>query len=67
MALNTVQSINKRKFLRPQLRTFLRMADTVLLHDEETVWLQSRMQIWTVYIRDPTACSVQSDLELHCP
>ena len=25
------------------------------------------MEMWTMYIRDQTACSVQSDLDLHCP
>ena len=25
------------------------------------------MKMWTVYIRDQTAYSMQSDLDLHCP
>ena len=25
------------------------------------------MKMWTVYIRDQTARSVQSDLDVHCP
>ena len=25
------------------------------------------MKIWTMWIKDQTACSVQSDLDLHCP
>ena len=37
------------------------------LHDEETVYLSSRMTMWTVKVRDQTARSVQSDRELHCP
>ena len=25
------------------------------------------MKMWTMQIKDQTACSVQSDLDLHCP
>ena len=40
---------------------------TLPLQDEETVHFLSRLKMWTVYIRDQTAHSVQSDLDLHCP
>ena len=41
--------------------------NTVLLQDHETVQLEFRMNEWTVQIKDQTACSVHSDLDLHCP
>ena len=37
------------------------------LQDKETVQLYPRMKMWTVQIRDQTARSVQSDLDLRCP
>ena len=41
--------------------------DILPLQDEEPIPLKSSMKMWTVWIKDQTAHSVQSDLDLHCP
>ena len=65
----TVQADMARYFLQMHYRInhiFSSTKNTLAFHDKETVQLYSRIQIWTVQIRDQTARPVQSDLDLHC-